>query len=156
MFPSPGYCEFRAIALMAAILASGGTAMAEGKRVDPKMVTRPPGTELKLPADTSALLPVGEKLFDSLKLSENGLTCKSCHFKYEAYEESFLKPYPHAVGMAKKRAGLDSVHADEMNQLCLVVTMDSKPLPWDSEELRALTAYVLKQQKVYRQKRGIK
>lgn len=150
MFPLPGYSESRVAALLAAILVGGGPAKAEGKRVDPKTVMRPAGTELQLPADTSALLPVGEKLFDSLKLSENGLTCKSCHFKLEAYEESFREPYPHAVGMAKKRAGLDSVHADEMNQLCLVVTMDSKPLPWGSEELRALTAYVLEQQQEFR------
>lgn len=125
-----------------------------GKKVDPATVTRPAGMTLDLPKDTKALLPLGEKLFDSLKLSENGLTCKSCHFKFEAYEESFKKPYPHAVGMAKKRAGLDSVHVDEMNQLCLVVTMDSKPLPWGSQELLALTAYVLEQQKDFRKRSG--
>jgi len=89
---------------------------------------------------------------DSLQLSENGLTCKSCHFELEAYEATFRMPYPHAVGMAMKRAGLAKVEADEMVQLCLVVTMDSKPLPWQSRDLAALKAFVLEERQRYRQK----
>ncbi len=30
-----------------------------------------------------------------------------------------------------------------MVQLCMVVPMSADPLPWDSEELAALTAYVV-------------
>ncbi len=116
------------------------------KRVDPNTVQRPTDYTALQATDEKELKAEGEKLFDSLKLSENGLTCKSCHFKLEAYDESFKSPYPHPVGMAKRRAGLEQVHADEMVQLCLVVTMDSQPLPWDSRELAALTAYVLQQQ----------
>ncbi len=122
-----------------------GAAFAE-KRVDPKTVQRPANyTPMQVP-DEAELKAEGEKLFDSLQLSENGLTCKSCHFNLEGYAESFKSPYPHPVGMAERRAGLEQVHEDEMVQLCLVVTMDSKPLPWDSRELAALTAYVLQQQ----------
>lgn len=142
--------------IMSFILAAGllplsvvGVQSSE-RTVDPALVTRPAGTELFKADDDAALLAEGERLFDSLKLSENGLTCKSCHFRLEAYESSFREPYPHAVGMASKRAGLAQVHADEMVQLCLVVTMDSVPLDWASRELAALTAYVLAQQADYR------
>ena len=114
--------------------------------LDATLVQRPSGYVQAQTKDEKASTAKGEKLFDSLKLSENGLTCKSCHYKYEAYRESFKKPYPHPVEMATTRVGLKQVHADEMVQLCLVVTMDSKPLPWDSEELADLTAYVLEQQ----------
>ncbi|MEO1205690.1 MAG: hypothetical protein AAFV45_05105 [Pseudomonadota bacterium] len=126
--------------------------MAAGKKVDPATVTRPSGSNLIELSDQAAALKQGEKLFDSLKLSENGLTCKSCHFKYEAYEKTFLEPYPHAVGMAAKRAGMDQVTADEMVQLCLVVTMDSEPLGWQTPELAALTLYVLDQQRDFQAK----
>ncbi|MEQ8825529.1 MAG: hypothetical protein RIC14_14265 [Filomicrobium sp.] len=133
--------------VLAVVVAFVVPANAGGKKVDAAVVTRPADVGPYTAPDGDKLLAEGKKLFDSLKISENGLTCKSCHFKYEAYEESFLLPYPHAVGMAKKRAGMDAVEADEMVQLCLVITMDSKPLPWESRELAALTAYVLDQQR---------
>jgi len=136
-------------------LALAPPASRAGKTVDPDTVSRPAGTSL--PASNLAdpvLVAKGEALFDSLQLSENGLTCKSCHYKFEAYTETFLKPYPHAVDMAAKRAGLDQVDADEMVQLCLVVTMDSKTLAWDSEDLAALTAYVLQQQRDFQASSG--
>lgn len=137
---------FRILCIAICFAAFCADAALAEKRVDPKAVQRPADfTPLQFP-DETALKAEGEKLFDSLQLSENGLTCKSCHFKLEAYAESFKSPYPHPVGMAKRRAGLKQVHEDEMVQLCLVVTMDSNPLPWDSRELAALTAYVLQQQ----------
>jgi cytochrome c peroxidase len=134
---------------MSFLMLALSDAQAGERKVDPKLVTRPAGTTLLATDNDGQALSIGEKLFDSLQLSENGLTCKSCHYKYEAYEKSFKAPYPHAVGMAKKRAGLDQVEADEMVQLCLIVTMDSKPLDWQSSELAALTAYVLKQQREF-------
>ncbi len=52
--------------------------------------------------------------------------------------------------MAKERANLDTIRLDEMVQLCLVVPMASKPLPWDSRELAALTAYAGAVQKSFK------
>ena len=48
--------------------------------------------------------------------------------------------------MAKDRAGMDEVTAAEMVQLCMVVPMQAEPLPWDSDELKALVAYVKDEQ----------
>ncbi len=138
---------FLIVACSALVALFGASAVRAGKTVDPATVTRPADLKPPVATDDADVLAKGEKLFDSLQLSENGLTCKSCHFRLEAYEESFREPYPHGVGMAKKRAGLDAVHADEMVQLCLVVTMDSVPLAWGSPDLSALTAYVLDQQR---------
>ncbi len=135
------------IVLLSALLLTAEPAVSQELKVDPISVTRPEGTKRFVSDDKTALLADGEKLFDSLKISENGLTCKSCHYKFEQYQSSFKTPYPHAVGMAKKRAGLDAVGAEQMVQLCLTVTMDSKPLAWSSRELAALKAYVLQQQK---------
>ena len=56
---------------------------------------------------------------------------------------SFAKPYPHEVAMPLQMAGVEQVHADEMVQFCMVVPMESDPLPWDSRELAALTAYTV-------------
>ena len=55
---------------------------------------------------------------------------------------SFAEPYPHAVAMAKDRAGLDQVTAAEMVQLCMVIPMAAEPLDYGSLELAALTAHV--------------
>ncbi len=51
--------------------------------------------------------------------------------------------------MAQSRFGIDSIHLDEMVQLCMIVPMESHPLPWDSEELAALVAYVQDVQKQF-------
>ncbi len=43
--------------------------------------------------------------------------------------------------MAQKRAELESISAEGMVQFCMLVPMKNDTLPWDSEELAALTAY---------------
>lgn len=54
------------------------------------------------------------------------------------------------VAMAKDRASLDKITIDEMVQLCMVVPMAAKPLPWNSKELAALSAYSLEVQKTFK------
>jgi hypothetical protein len=63
------------------------------------------------------------------------------------FNPSFVKAYPHPVDMPQQRAGLQQVSLDEMVQFCMVVPMASKPLPWNSRELAALTAYAGEVQK---------
>jgi cytochrome c len=55
---------------------------------------------------------------------------------------TFARPYPHRVAMPHEQAGVDQVNAAEMVNFCMIVPMNDEPLPWDSIELAALTAYV--------------
>lgn len=128
-------------ALFALLAATG--AMAAG---DPgASITRPAGYK---PMVGDAAL--GEKLFNDTKLSTNGMSCASCHANQGAFQASFAKPYPHTVAMAKEQLGRKTVHLDEMVQGCMVMPMAAKPLPWDSKELAALTAYTASLQKTFK------
>jgi cytochrome c len=113
--------------------------------VKPSDVVRPAGP-LRATAAKAELLSRGRTLFSDTKLSSNELSCASCHTGFEAYNQTFRKAYPHFVQMTKDVGGLDSVNAETMVQFCMVVPMAAKPLPWDSMELAALTAYVENQQ----------
>lgn len=93
---------------------------------------------------------LGEKLFNDSKLSSNGMSCASCHANHGSYSNSFAKPYPHMVVMARDQLGRKKVYLDEMIQACMVMPMAAKPLPWDSPELAALVAYVEQQQKTFK------
>ncbi|RUP25708.1 MAG: hypothetical protein EKK45_18395 [Curvibacter sp.] len=125
-----------------ALLASTG-AMAAG---DPgASITRPVGYK-PLVGDAA----LGEKLFNDPKLSTNGMSCASCHANHGAFQASFAKPYPHTVAMAKDQLGRKTVYLDEMVQGCMVMPMAAKPLPWDSKELAALTAYTASLQKTFK------
>lgn len=92
----------------------------------------------------------GEKLFNDTKLSTNGMSCASCHANHGSYSNSFAKPYPHTVAMARDQLGRKKVYLDEMIQACMLMPMAAKPLPWDSHELAALVAYVEQQQKTFK------
>lgn len=89
---------------------------------------------------------MGERLFSDTSLSSNGLACMACHQDGAGYKATFAREYPHTVAMAKDIFGLDRVHLDEMVQICMVQPMQSTPLPWDSKELAALTAYMARVQ----------
>ncbi|MBZ0209005.1 MAG: hypothetical protein K8F92_05055 [Hyphomicrobium sp.] len=65
------------------------------------------------------------------------------------FSDSFKEPYPHMVQMPNEVSGITSISAEGMVQFCLIRPMMSKPLPWDSEQLAALTAYVEELQKEY-------
>lgn len=66
-----------------------------------------------------------------------------------AFNDTFKKSYPHFVQMSKDVSNMDTITAEGMVQYCLIRPMMSKPLPWDSKELAALTAYVEDLQKEY-------
>jgi hypothetical protein len=122
---------------------------AAGDKLDPKLITRPTGTKLAAGKRTQ-LVKLGEQLWNDPKLSTNGLTCQTCHINHGSFNATFSQPYPHMVAMAKERASLDKIHIDEMVQLCMVVPMAAKPLPWGSKELAALSAYSLEVQKTFK------
>lgn len=115
---------------------------AGGAPIDAAKVTRPAGTSLNDSGSRAKLVKKGEKLFNDPRLSTNGLSCNDCHATHDLFNASFTKPYPHKVSMAKQRSGVDMVDADEFVQFCLMAPMESKPLPWNSKKLAALTAYV--------------
>jgi hypothetical protein len=96
------------------------------------------------------LVARGKELWADASLSGAGATsCGTCHSGegYGMMNAGFAAPYPHPVAMAKDRAGFEQVTAAEMVQLCMVIPMGAEPLDWDSEELAALSAYVLELQK---------
>lgn len=113
--------------------------------LDPKRFTRPAGYKPQA-GDTK----LGEKLWNDTKLSSNGMSCNTCHVNHGSFQASFAKPYPHAVAMVKEQSGVKRVHLDEMVQVCMLAPMAAEPLPWDSRELAALTAYAQTVQKTFR------
>jgi cytochrome c len=133
--------------------AANPCAAAMSNRIDSNLVTRPKhyrpykGTQAELVA-------YGEKLFSDTSLSTNGMSCNTCHQSFGAYNDTFAMPYPHFVQMPSDRAGLQAVHLDEMVQFCMVAPMAAKPLPWDSKELAALTAYTATLQKDFKPRTG--
>ena len=122
---------------------------AAGGKVDPRLIVRPAGT--KLAAGKAAdLVREGERLWNDKKLSTNGMSCQTCHQGHASFQASFARPYPHVVKMVAEKAGLKQIRMDEMVQICMVVPMAAKPLPWDSRELAALTAYTAQVQKSFK------
>ncbi len=96
-----------------------------------------------------ALLALGEELFNDPSLSGTGMSCATCHAGDTGYLETFEQPYPHRVAMGENLYGMDLVHADEMVQMCMVNPMAAEALGWESEELAALSAYVVEVQRRY-------
>ena len=127
-----------------------------GPMVSPAQVTRPEGTELYDDAPQAELVALGERLFSETSLGSNGLSCNTCHADHASYADTFAQPYPHYVKMADDQAGIKEIHLDEIVQFCLVSPMAGEPLPWDSKELAALTAYTKLQQETFKpgQNRG--
>lgn len=111
---------------------------AEARR---QLVSRPAGYQ-PYQGDTGSLAEKGKALFNDTSLSSNGLSCATCHTDGAGYADSFRQDYPHTVAMGKRDFSMDSVHLDEMVQICMVAPMANDPLAWDSEELAALTEYM--------------
>jgi len=101
-------------------------------------------------AKKAALVRYGKKLFSDTRLSTNGMSCQTCHADNASFQSTFAQPYPHYVQMTDDFAGVKSVHLDEMVQFCMVKPMASKPLPWNSKKLAALTAYSASLQKGFK------
>jgi cytochrome c len=134
------------IALAAAMSALTFPAFAadESARSAGQQITRPAGYK-----PMAGDVKLGARLWKDTKLSTNGISCHTCHADHGAFQSSFAKPYPHTVDMAKDQMGRKTVHLDEMIQACMVMPMEAKPLPWNSKELAALTAYVQTVQKSF-------
>lgn len=112
--------------------------------VDSALIIRPKdATAFAFTGDSSELIAKGELLWNDKALSKKGKTaCSSCHkTSTKMFKKTFLDAYPHNVRMVKKKTKLDSITTEGMVQFCMVVPMKNDPLPWDSEDLAALTAY---------------
>lgn len=109
--------------------------------VDPNLVTRPAGSK-PFEGDRAELVSQGKELWNDTSLSSNGIACQDCHVKGAQFKEYFAQDYPHPVDMANSMADLESIDAEQMVQFCMIVPMKAEPLPWDSKELAALTAYI--------------
>ena len=109
-----------------------------GATVDPKKVQQG-SHKLSGKADQA----LGARLWNDRALGKSGLACSNCHVnQYTLMNPTFAKPYPHQVAMPQQQAGLDQVNAAEMVQFCMLVPMAADPLPWGSNELASLSAYV--------------
>jgi len=130
--------------------AASNPCVAKSNRIGAAAVIRPAGTHLAN-GKHGEQVKEGEVLWNDTKLSSNGLSCNTCHQNHNTFSASFSKPYPHKVNMVKERAGIKGeVHLDEMVQFCMLAPMASKPFPWDSRELAALTAYTAEVQNTYK------
>ena len=119
-----------------------------GAKVAAKDFMRPAGVGAPA-ASTAALASQGKALWNDTSLGTSGLACQSCHVGGAALNATFSQGYPHKVAMATQRAGVGSIHLDEMVQFCMIVPMQGKPLKWGSQELAALTAYSTEVQKEF-------
>jgi len=120
-----------------------------GGRVDASRFQQPAGVELASGRHPD-LIDLGEKLWNDRSLGNSGIACATCHTdRYGQMNESFDAPYPHRVAMPAHQAGVEQVNAAEMVNFCMIVPMQDDPLPWDSRELAALTAWVEKIQAGY-------
>jgi cytochrome c peroxidase len=138
--PTPAWiCRLSAAA---ALLAAASTASIAQSRIAPADVTRPAGTKAHT-AEPAALLALGTKRHGDTSLGTAGRSCNTCHAGADSYNATFKKPWPHFVSSVKAKAGLDKITAEGMVQFCMISAMGARPLPWDSETLAALTAFVL-------------
>lgn len=134
---------WKCAALLAPVLiAASVTAYGQATRIPPKDVTRPAGSK-PFAGEASKLLASGVVRHGDTKLSPAGRSCNTCHAEADSYNATFKKPWPHFVESVKAKTGLDAITAEGMVQFCMISTMGARPLPWDSEELAALTAFVL-------------
>jgi hypothetical protein len=119
-----------------------------GSRVDPSRFKQPSGAKLAS-GSHSELTALGEKLWNwnDRTLGSSGIACSTCHVGGTGQmNDSFDAPYPHYVEMPAQQAGVRQVSAAEMVNFCMIVPMQDEPLPWESRELAALSAYVEKLQ----------
>lgn len=110
--------------------------------IPPADVSRPAGTQAHS-GKAADLLASGVKRHDDTSLSPAGRSCNTCHREANSYNQTFVKPWPHFVQSVRTKTGLDRITAEGMVQFCMISAMGTRPLPWDSEALAALTEFVL-------------
>jgi hypothetical protein len=136
----------RLSATMILLAAASTVAVAQSRKIAPADVTRPAGTTAHQ-ADAATLLAVGTRRHGDTSLSPAGRSCNTCHADADSYNATFKKPWPHFVSSVKAKTGLDRITAEGMVQFCMISAMGTRPLPWDSETLAGLTAFVLERHK---------
>jgi hypothetical protein len=131
-------------AAAAAVIAVGAAAafVIATYGIRPSSVTRPPDST-PFAGEPAKLLEVGTARHGDTRLSPIGRSCNTCHLDEDSYKATFNEPYAHYVRSVRWKTGLSKITAEGMVQFCMVSAMEGKPLPWDSETLAALTAFVL-------------
>ncbi len=130
-----------------AFAAVGAAALVIGiYGISPGSVTRPANSQ-PFAGEAARLLAAGLARHGDTSLSRNGRSCNTCHLEADSYLATFNKPYPHFVQSVRLKTGLDKITAEGMVQFCMVSALGTNPLPWDSETLAALTAFVLERHK---------
>lgn len=113
-----------------------------GGQIDAARFQKPDGVSLAS-GNRTELIAEGKKLWNDPKLGNSGLSCANCHVQdYAMMNPTFAEPYPHYVAMPAQQGGAQEVSAAEMVNFCMIVPMAAEPLPWTSQQLAALTAYV--------------
>ncbi len=130
------------IAVVAAAAASTAGYIIWSKAINPRLVTRPESTT-PFAGDGVKLLGTGTLRHGDTSLSPIGRSCNTCHSDENSYNETFNRPFPHYVQSVRFKTGLSQITAEGMVQFCMISAMEGRPLPWDSEALAALTAFVL-------------
>ena len=133
-------------AAAAFLFVSTGLQSSQAQTIPPSDVTRPSNTK-PFSADAAKLLVIGIQRHGDTRLSPAGRSCNTCHSDADSYNATFKKPWPHFVASVKTKTGLDQITAEGMVQFCMISAMGGRPLPWDSEALAALTAFVLERHK---------
>ncbi len=132
--------------ISSAVLAAAFVALAPGaaqsQRIPPSDVVRPAKTH-PFAGNPAALLAEGTKRHGDASLSPAGRSCNTCHLEEDSYNATFRRPWPHFVESVKAKTGLSRISAEGMVQFCMISAMGTRPLPWDSETLAALTEFVL-------------
>ena len=131
-----------ALAVVATGLWWTGAANSQSGRIKPSAVVRPAGTK-PFAGNPAMVLAAGAHAHEDTSLSPIQRSCSECHADPDSYNATFTKPWPHVVDSVKKKTGLDTITAEGMVQFCMISALGTKPLPWDSDTLASLTAFVL-------------
>lgn len=136
--------KYISVAIAAGAIAAGAAAayVIATYGIGQNSVTRPPDSK-PFDGEPAKLLAAGTARHGDTRLSPIGRSCNTCHLEEDSYNATFNKPYPHYVQSVRLKTGLDRITAEGMVQFCMVSALQAKPLPWDSETLAALTAFVL-------------
>jgi hypothetical protein len=134
------------LAVVVAMAAGAAYLIAIGSIILPGNVSRPAGSK-PFAGTTQRLLEVGTARHGDTSLSPIGRSCNTCHLEEDSYNATFSQPFPHHVRSVRWKTGLSRITAEGMVQFCMISAMEGKPLPWDSETLAALTAFVLERHK---------
>ena len=114
-------------------------------------ISRPNGYIAKY-ISTPENISAGKKMFNSTKLSTNGMSCATCHSNLKSYSISFKENYPHHVNMASSNYGKVEIYLDEAIQMCMNGPMKAELFEWGSKDLNNLTVFMQEEHKAFKKK----